>query len=58
MKYSIKSDKAAQKAAKARMKIAKNEAYQAMMNRKISQISKEDLKGKYSFVADYKKTQK
>ena len=53
MKYSIKSDIAAEKAAKARMKIANNKSYQASMKRKISQISKEELEGRYSFVKDY-----
>ena len=53
MKYSVKSDKAAEKAAKARMKIANNNAYQSMMKRKMSQVSKEDLEGRYAFVADY-----
>ena len=53
MKYSIKSDIAAEKAAKARMKIAKNNAYQDMMKRKVSQISKEDLNGRYAFAEDY-----
>lgn len=52
MKYSIKSDKVAKKAAKARMKIAKNERYQATLNRKISSLSKEELAGAYSFVND------
>lgn len=55
MKYSIKSDKAAEKAAKARMKVAQNKSYQAMMKRKISEISKEDLQGRYSFANDYMK---
>ena len=50
MKYSVKSDKVAKKAAKARMKIAKNKHYIEKMNRKISEISKEDLAGAYSFV--------
>jgi hypothetical protein len=56
MKYSIKSDIAAEKAAKARMKIAKNKSYQDMMKRKISKISNEDLKGRYAFVDDYIKS--
>lgn len=53
MKYSIKSDRIAAKAAKARMKIANNNQYQAMLKRKISDISDEDLRGAYSFVNDY-----
>ena len=54
MKYSIKSDKAAQKAAKARMKIANNKAYMAKLDRKISQIPKEELNTGYAFVQRYK----
>lgn len=50
MKYSIKSDKVAKKAAKARMKIANNKAYISAMNRKISNLSQEELAGAYSFV--------
>ena len=50
MKYSVKSDKVAKKAEKARMKIAQNKHYIEKMNRKISEISKEDLAGAYSFV--------
>lgn len=53
MKLSIKSDVIAAKAAKARMKIANNNRYQAMLKRKISSISDEDLRGAYSFVNDY-----
>ena len=49
-RYSIKSDMAAMKAAKARKKIANNKYYIERMNMKISQISPEDLKGAYSFV--------
>lgn len=49
MKYSIKSDKAAKKAAKARYAIAKNERYVAMMKRKVSSLSKEELRGAYAF---------
>lgn len=43
MKYSIKSDRLAQKAAKARMKIANNDAYIAKMKRKISAIPEQEL---------------
>ena len=50
MKYSIKSDIVAKKAAKARMKIANNERYVAKMNRKISTLTPEELSGAYSFV--------
>lgn len=53
MKYSIKSDKAAMYAAKARKKMANNKAYMAMMDRKISTLSDSDLKGAYSFVNEY-----
>lgn len=52
MKYSIKSDKYAKKAAKARMKIANNNAYREKMKRKVSSISPEDLKGAYAFCKD------
>lgn len=50
MKYSIKSDKVAAKAAKARMKIASNEAYINATKRKISSLSEEDLRNGYEFV--------
>lgn len=50
MKYSIKSDIVAKKAAKARMKIANNKYYIDRMKRKVSEISKEDLAGAYAFV--------
>lgn len=53
MKHSVKSDKVAKKAAKARKEMAKNEAYIAMMNRKVSSITQEDLNGKYAFVKEY-----
>ena len=55
MKYSIKSDAVAKKAAKARMKIANNERYVAKMNRKISSLTPEELAGAYSFVNDMMK---
>lgn len=54
MKYSIKSDRVARKAAKARKKIANNEYYIAMMNRKISSLSDDDLQGAYSFLNENK----
>ena len=50
MKYSVKSDKVAAKAAKARMKIANNEYYIKKMNQRISQLSPEELKGAYAWV--------
>lgn len=50
MKYSIKSDIVAVKAAKARKKIANNKAYIAKMDRKISSLTDEELRGAYSFV--------
>lgn len=52
MKYSVKSDKVAKKAAKARMRMANNERYVATMKRKISSLSAEELSGAYSFVND------
>lgn len=54
MKLSIKSDKVAAKAAKARKQIASNDRYVAMMNRRISSLSKEELQGAYSFINQYK----
>ena len=56
MKYSVKSDEVARKAAKARYKIANNKAYIEKMNRKVSTISPEDLKGAYAFVEELKRT--
>lgn len=50
MKYSIKSDKMAKKAANARRKIANNKYYISKMNRKISTIPVNELQEKYSFV--------
>lgn len=44
MKYSIKSDKVAIKSAKARAKIASNKAYIDSMNRKMSSLSKDELR--------------
>lgn len=55
MKLSIKSDKVAAKAAKARRDMANNKAFIEMMNKKVSSISKEDLNGAYSFLKDYNK---
>lgn len=49
MKYSVKSDKVAAKAAKARKKLASNEAYIQKMKTKISKIPKEDLDKGYAF---------
>ena len=43
MKYSIKSDKIAIKAAKARKTIASNELYINMMNKKMSDVSSETI---------------
>lgn len=54
MHYSVRSDKVAKKAAKARMKIANNKYYVDKMNRKVSEISKEDLAGAYAFVEKLK----
>lgn len=53
MKYSIKSDAVAIKAAKARKKIANNNSYIEMMDRKVSSLSKEELAGAYAFVNDF-----
>ena len=50
MKYSVKSDKAARKAAKIRMKVANNERYIAAMKRKASSIPDEELRTTYAFV--------
>lgn len=54
MKYSIKSDIAAKKAAKARYKMANNELYVSKMKRKVSSLSKEELNGAYAFVNELK----
>ncbi len=53
MKYSIKSDIAAKKAARARKKLANNKYYIAKMNRKFSSLSQEELNGAYAFVNDW-----
>lgn len=50
MKYSIKSDKFAKKAAAARMHIANNERYIATMNRKVSSLTPDELASGYAFV--------
>ena len=50
MSYSIKSNKVAAKAAKARRKIANNEYYIARMNQKISKLSIKELNSGYAFV--------
>lgn len=55
MKYSIKSDKAAKKAAKIRAKIANDQYYISKMKVKISSISQEDLAGAYSFINEMRK---
>ena len=51
MKYSIKSDKMAAKAAKARMKIAKNKAYIEMTKRKVNSLSGEELQKGKEYIA-------
>lgn len=53
MKYSVKSDKAAKRAAKARYKIANNKVYIEKMNRKISNLSDAEIQSGYSFVNEY-----
>ena len=55
MKYSVKSDVVAVKAAKARRKISTNNSYINMMNRKVSSLSDEDLSGAYAFVNEFMK---
>lgn len=50
MRYSIKSDKMALKAASARRRIANNKLYIAKLDRKISLLTKEELAGAYAFV--------
>lgn len=54
LRLSIKSDRAAAKAAKARKKIANNEYYIQRMKKKVSKISQEDLQGAYKFVEELK----
>lgn len=53
MKYSIKSDIAAKKAERVRLKLAKNDLYHETVKRKISSLSKEDIDKGYSFVKDF-----
>ena len=50
-----KSNRFAKKAAKTRLKIAKNEMYINTMKQKVSEVSKEDLDKGYSFVKDFLK---
>lgn len=52
MKYSVKSDKVALKAARARKHIADNEVYINTMKRRVSGLSPDELRGAYSFVND------
>ena len=52
MKYSIKSDIAAAKAAKARKAMANNDLYVALMKKKVSSLSPEQIQHGYSFVND------
>lgn len=49
MKYSIKSDKAAKKAAKIRMRISNNDVYIKTMKRKMSSFSPEEIERINSF---------
>ena len=51
MKYSMKSDIVAMKAAKARQKIASNEAYISKMKQKISEIPEADIRRGYELIA-------
>lgn len=53
MKLIVKSDKVAAKAAKGRSKIANNERYISTMKKRVSELSAEDLKGRYAFAADF-----
>lgn len=53
MQYSIKSDKVAAKAAKARRKIASNKAYINSMNRKMSTLDADKLKAVESSFSEY-----
>ena len=53
MAYSIKSDKVATKAAKARLKMASNEAYIATMNRKLSSLDEAKLKAVQESMSKY-----
>lgn len=53
MNYSVKSDKAARKAAKARMKISNNNLYIGKMEKRVSKFSGEDLQKINSFKKRY-----
>lgn len=52
MRYSVKSDKLARKAAKARLKIASNDVYIAKMNRKVNNISQSEVDTGRQYVDD------
>lgn len=52
MKYAVKSDKMARKAAKARMHIANNKAYIDKMNRKMNSVSEAELQSGRKYVDD------
>lgn len=54
MKWSIKSDIATKKAARARKKMANKKLYIKTMERKISTLSSEQLSGAYAFVKEFK----
>ena len=54
MKYSMKSDRVAKKAAQMRYKIAKDEFYIQKMKKKVSEISDADLQGAYKFAKELK----
>lgn len=55
MKYSIKSDRVAKKAAKVRLKIANDKYYISKMNSKISQLSSDELQNAYAFIKNTKR---
>lgn len=50
MRYSVKSDKMARKAAKARMTIANNELYITKMNQKLSSVSNQEIQSGRNYV--------
>lgn len=52
MRLSIKSDRFAAKAAKARREVASNTAFIEMMNRRVSSLTEADLNGAYAFLRD------
>ena len=52
-RYAEKADKYAYKAEKARFKLTSDKKYIAAIRKKMSEISSEDLNGKYSFVKDF-----